>query len=154
MILYLARPKYVKLHGDSMNPTLQDGKFYRVQLFRRCRQVFHSCKRGDIVGVWLGEWRKLYCKRIIAVGGDRLTITRQGSVAVNGEWLDEPYILPQRRNGKSYDLTIPKGCCWVMGDNRGGSYDCRDWGAIKKWQIIYKFKKEVRERKWTKFLTV
>lgn len=127
ILLYLLRPKYTRIKGNSMYPTLQNGKVYRMKLFRRC-------KRGDIAMVYVKGIHP-YVKRIIAIGGDKLTITQSGSVAVNGEWLDEPYILPQKRNSKSFNLTVPEGCYWVMGDNRDYSTDSRHFGAVAKWQI-------------------
>jgi signal peptidase I len=105
-----------------MMPTLKHDSMYLYNPLAR------KYKRGDIVRAEANGEHVV--KRIIAMGGDRVTITQSGSVGVNGEWLDEPYIARQSRNGKSIDMVIPAGHVWLMGDNRGASSDSRDFGAV------------------------
>jgi signal peptidase I len=103
-----------------------------------------------------------YIKRIIGVPGDRLEI-KQGVVWINGKPLDEPYLLSppdaQRYNfplasdalfsGATRDwaeemprhirdgrLVVPPGKYFVMGDNRGNSYDSRFWGFVPRENFI------------------
>ncbi|WP_443047837.1 signal peptidase I [Streptomyces sp. H39-S7] len=51
--------------------------------------------RGDVVVIPLPEWGipARVLKRVIGIGGDRVTCTGQGPVVVNGKPLDEPYLL-------------------------------------------------------------
>jgi len=74
-----------------------------------------------------------YIKRVIGLGGDHVEITSDGEVYINEEKLDEPYLtkgLETPITGKFYDLVVPEGYIFVMGDNRGGSSDSREFGCI------------------------
>jgi signal peptidase I len=70
-------------------------------------------------------------KRVIGVGGDHVVCCdQQGRVTVNGTPLDEStYLLagtkPAAGDGGRFDVTVPEGKLWVMGDNRAQSADSR-----------------------------
>jgi len=73
-----------------------------------------------------------YIKRVIGVGGDHILI-ENGKVYLNGEELKEDYLqegMETPRMGEFYDLTVPEGYIFAMGDNREGSQDCRMFGCI------------------------
>lgn len=67
-------------------------------------------------------------KRVIGIGGDRVTCCESaGRVTVNGVPLREkPYLMKgSNPSDRSFDITVPRGRLWVMGDNRGNSEDSR-----------------------------
>ena len=67
-------------------------------------------------------------KRVIGVGGDHVQCCdAKGRVEVNGTPVDEtPYLIPGAApSDKPFDVTVPYGYLWVMGDNRPVSADSR-----------------------------
>lgn len=66
-------------------------------------------------------------KRVVGVGGDRVACCDdQGRLTVNGESIDEPYLMDPGANAESrFDVEVPEGYLWVQGDNRGNSADSR-----------------------------
>ena len=85
-------------------------------------------ERGDVVTFWSDELDKLLVKRVVGLPGDEITFVG-GYVHIDGERINEPY-LAQQGSTVSRDnevFTVPEGCLFMMGDNRGGSEDSRFW---------------------------
>jgi len=77
--------------------------------------------------------KESYIKRIIALPGEHIVITEEGEVYVNDNKLEENYLqegVKTERTGQFYDLTVPEGYIFVMGDNRNYSDDSRRFGCI------------------------
>jgi len=81
---------------------------------------------GTAFGLIPGE--KDYIKRVIGVPGDKVKCCDpKGRVTVNGTPLTEKdYIYPGDKPSNSpFEVTVPKGRLWVMGDHRTVSLDSR-----------------------------
>ncbi len=99
---------------------------------------FRDPHRGEIIVFnspqsWRGDPSETdFIKRVIGIGGDHvICCDAQHRLTVNGQPLDEPYLnhddgpnLPAAPN--AFDIVVPAGRLWVMGDNRFHSADSRD----------------------------
>lgn len=120
----------LQVTGDSMEPGLREGNLILT------RKTDHL-KTGDICGFYYNN--ELLLKRVIGVPGDMVDIDAEGNVSVNGQILNEPYVL-QKALGKSdvsFPLLVPEDCYFVMGDNREVSIDSRSSiiGCVNQEQI-------------------
>lgn len=85
----------------------------------------------SLVGISAPDSEDHLIKRIIGVAGDHVVCCNQlGQVEVNGTPIDEtPYLdLAEGQNAPQvvpYDVTVPGGSLWVLGDNRDHSRDSR-----------------------------
>jgi len=98
-------------------------------------------------------------KRVIGVGGDRVVCDKDDHLKVNGQTLDEPYVAKNAQHclgasGSPFDIRVPQGHLWVMGDNRDNSSDSRahrddpshgyvanDLVVGKVWALIWPWKR-------------
>ena len=127
--------------GHSMLNTLQHGD----RLLVLNSMFYHNYQYGDIVilrkdGVFDND---PIVKRVIATGGQTVDIDfNEGVVYVDGEALEEDYIREPTytAEGTEFPLTVPEGSIFVMGDNRNGSSDSRDYrlGTVDTRYVIGK----------------
>lgn len=76
--------------------------------------------------------KKSYIKRVIGLPGEHVKI-EHGKVYINDVELEEDYLpdnVETQVAGPYSDLIVPEGCVFAMGDNRGGSTDCRRFGCV------------------------
>ena len=124
--------------GRSMYTTLDTGDNLWVE---KLSKNFNKLKRGNIITVHVDDEEiDPLIKRIIALPGETIEI-KGDDVYIDGEKLEEDYLTfsdNTSQNGE-YDglkVTLADDEYFVMGDNRGNSYDCRALGPVKKDAII------------------
>ena len=131
-----------RIDGTSMEPNLHDSQYVIVN--KTAYWFGNEPNRGDVV-VFQAPDQPQYdrIKRVIGLPGETVEVKKDGSVYIDGQVLDEPY-LSARPGGPSGTWTVPEDEYFVMGDNRGVSYDSRNGGPIpvdnivgRAWVIIW-----------------
>src|SRR5437016_11573855 len=112
IILFVYQP--VKVEGGSMEPGLEDQE--RIFINKLVYRI-EAIGRGDIIVFrYPRDPHKNFIKRVIAIPGDRIRITR-GRVYLNGQLIQEPYVPEQYQDSLSVaELTVPADSYFVMGD--------------------------------------
>ncbi|MCP3988793.1 MAG: signal peptidase I [Actinomycetia bacterium] len=99
----------------------------------------HDINRGDIVVFarpddQAGDIRDLI-KRVIALPGETVE-GRDNEIFINGQRLSEPYLDEGVRTTDFPLEVVPEGMIFVMGDNRGESFDSRLFGPISEDRVV------------------
>ncbi len=118
-LLSLRFVSFLKISGNSMEPTVRSGD---MVLYRKDQNI----ERGSIVVI--EREGELLVKRVIGIAGDRIRVSADGTVYVNGTALQESY-LDEKSLGNSdtvYPITVEQNSYFVMGDHRSTSLDSRN----------------------------
>ena len=121
----------LQIAGTSMEPNLNDGDI--VLLVKK-----KDLQTGDLCAFYYSN--KILIKRVIATPGDYIWIESDGTVYLNGEPLDEPYV-SEKALGEcdvEFPYQVPENNYFVMGDKRETSIDSRSSaiGCIPGDQIV------------------
>lgn len=124
----------VRVEGTSMAPELRNrDRLFISKFFFRFEQI----QRGDVVVFhYPMDPTVSYIKRVIGLPGDTVSIDH-GTVFINGQPLDEPYVPARYRDIRSMPpLTVPSDEFFLMGDHRSVSSDSRSFGPVER-DLIY-----------------
>ena len=137
--LFLFQPHQVK--GNSMYPNFHDGEYI---LTDKISYRLGLPKRGDVIVFKAPKNEEVdYIKRIIGLPGDEIKVSA-GLVYINNKKLNEDYLPTDYVTSSGSFLSedapvkITEGQYFVLGDNRNHSSDSREWGFVKKDEIIGK----------------
>lgn len=94
---------------------------------------FDEPQRGDIILFpYPVDEKQTYIKRVIGLPGETVEI-REGKIYIDGseEPLEEDYLKETWTwENDGYTFNVPKGCYFVLGDNRNDSEDGRFWAKL------------------------
>lgn len=133
IVIYIV--SFQQVIGPSMSPTLKEGD---VLIVNKIIYKFREIKRNEVVVLKYDE--KLLIKRIVGLPNEHIAYNNN-VMYVNGDPVKEEFIDTTTDDFDikefGYDV-IPEGYYLVLGDNRNNSMDGRNFGLIKKEDIIGK----------------
>jgi len=134
---YVAQPFIVD--GASMDPTFATNQYLIVD---EISYRFENISRGDvIIFKYPNDTKKYFIKRVIGLPGETVQIEGTKVLIKNKEnpqgfTLTEDYISPANFTTDHVLTNLTADQYFVMGDNRGASFDSRSWGPLDKKYVI------------------
>lgn len=124
VIFFFRKYQFPTIDGESMSPTYHNGdKVMAV--------ITSDVNVGDVAVLWSDTLDEYIVKRVVGTAGDHIVI-EDGALYRNDTKVYESYIAEQgwAEPGVRYDVIVPAGYVYVLGDNRNGSTDSRVLGVI------------------------
>ena len=147
-----------KVEGASMQPTLHGGQFllvnklvyFKLDTARISRIVpfwkvdrssqrfaLRPPTRGEVIVFhYPRDVTKDFVKRVVGLPGETVEV-REGTTYIDGQPIDEPYLTTTDRSSSKLVL-LDREEYYVMGDNRRGSTDSRNWGPVSEELLLGK----------------
>ena len=121
----------LQIYGTSMSPTLKEGE---IVVSVKTNHI----KAGDVIAFYYNN--RVLVKRVIGEPGDKVLIDKEGTVYINNEPLNEPYLSVKAYGNTDleYPYTVPPNSYFVLGDHRESSVDSRNSliGCIERGEVI------------------
>lgn len=126
----------VVIQGRSMQPTLKDGERYYLN---RWRYLVTAPERGEVVVLKDPGHDDFAVKRIVGGPNDWVNLRNNG-VYLNGKKLSEPYLPEGTRTSvpgqQERWILLGPDQYYVLGDNRSNSEDSRNYGVVRRKNIL------------------
>ncbi|MCQ2500402.1 MAG: signal peptidase I [Lachnospiraceae bacterium] len=123
----------LQIYGTSMTPTLSEGEIV-------VSVKGSTFETGDVVAFYYNN--KILIKRVVCQAGEWFDIDSDGTVYINGEAVEEPYVTDPAFGECDIELPyqVPESRIFVMGDHRSVSVDSRSStvGCVAEEQIVGK----------------
>ncbi|MDX8365044.1 signal peptidase I [Cytobacillus sp. IB215665] len=130
----------IVVDGESMMPTLNNTD---RMIVNKISYTIGEPHRFDIV-VFHANAEKDYIKRVIGLPGDHVEY-KDDTLYINGEKFEEPYLDEKKKEliagtplTDPFEVTVPDGELFVLGDNRRASRDSRHIGTIPIDEVLGK----------------
>lgn len=127
----------VTVSGQSMEPTFENDN--RIVITK-----IHTINRFDMIVFESPQLDVDFIKRVIGLPGD-VVIMKDDHLFINGEEYEEAYIESNKekihegqRLTENFEVEVPAGHYFVLGDNRQNSTDSRIIGFIDEKSVVGK----------------
>jgi len=132
---FLVQPFLVS--GASMEPSFSDGNYLLVD---ELTYRFREPGRGEVIVFRAPTGDSYFIKRIIALPGEEVRVQRGVVTVITNDnktiTLKETYLVPGTKTAGDIEVVLKEEQYFVLGDNRGYSFDSRSWGFLEAEKII------------------